>query len=264
MLESDPVTLAYAAGRAAFPEVVLDLAEFNQVVAGLDPAHLAANGADVYLAVAGARGDERAIRQLDDLLRAVAGAVRRFDRSEAFVGEILQRVRIHLLVRDGATPPRLTRYDGRASLRVWLGVCATRMALHVLRGDRHAKEIATDWSDELAALPTGQSELETVRARYADIFSGAWREACAELPARQKAVLKMCFVEGRSLESVAAAYAVHRVTVWRWLEDAKRRLLDGTRVRLLERLELDAPGTHSLIELVQSQIDLGLSVLDAS
>jgi RNA polymerase sigma-70 factor (ECF subfamily) len=254
---------AYADGSAAYPDVALDRAAFGAAVAAMPPsvASTLTHGAELFLAIAGVAGDPAALRHVDDLLAEARPSLRRYDPTDAFAAEVLQRVRIHLFVASEGAPPRLARYDGRASLRAWLGVCATRMGLYVLRTIRNRHEVG-DWTEEIVAVPTGQPELEEVRARYADAFGAAWREACAALSARHRSVLRMCFVENCPIETIAATYGVHRVTVWRWLDDAKQKLLDGTRARLGERLTPDDPGTQSLLELVRSQLDLGLSQLD--
>ncbi|HET9993312.1 MAG TPA: hypothetical protein VFQ65_32470, partial [Kofleriaceae bacterium] len=160
---------------------------------------------------------------------------------------------------EGDAMPRIAMFDGRASLRAWVGTCAVRMALYVMRGARNTKEV--EWSDVIAELPTGHAELDAVRAKYADAFRTAWRDACAQLSARHRSILRMLFVEGTSIDHIAATYAVHRVTVWRWLEDAKTRVLEETRVRLGELLPASDSGTASLLSLIGSQLDLGLSVL---
>lgn len=265
--------VAYRAGLAAWPGVGLSRDAFSAHVRGLraaghplmTAATAAAHGADLFLTAACARGDAAALRFFDGILRSGSGVLARYGTDAAWIDDVLQRVRIHLLVADADSgrPPRIGVYDGRASLRAWLSVCTVRMGLYVLRERRGAREITGEWSERIAELPVGHPELEAVRARYADVFAAAWRSTCAELPARQRAVLRMCFAEGHSIESVAAAYAVHRVTVWRWLEEAKKRLLDGTRARLSAALPADAPGTRSLLELVGSQLELGLSQLEA-
>ena len=252
----------YAAGRAAYPAVELAPTRFEVVLTERGIGDAVAHAADLFLAVAAGEGDATAQRELERLLAEAAPSLRRYDPSEAFVADVLQRVRIHLFVATPDAAARITRYDGRASLRAWLGVCVTRMGLHVLRTVRNAREVPTEWADELAAVACDQPELEEVRARYADIFAAAWRAACAALPVRQRSLLRMCIVEGCTVEHAAATYQVHRVTVWRWLEDAKQKLLDGTRAELGERLAPEDPGTQSLLELVRSQLDLGLSLLD--
>lgn len=259
---SDAIGQAFRAGRAAWPGVALELDRFSDRADAIPADRLAAHGADLYLCAACVAQDPAALRHFDTQLARALPAARRYCPDPAAEAEVLQRVRIHLLVSEGSAPPRIALYDGRAALPTWLGVCVTRMALYLARSVRNAPEVASDWCDVIAALPTGQPELEAVRARYAALFSDAWRRAADELTARQRALLRMCFVEGSSVETIAAVYAVHRVTVWRWLEQAKQALLDRTRELLAEALPADAPGTQSLLELIGSQLDLGLSQLD--
>jgi RNA polymerase sigma-70 factor (ECF subfamily) len=262
---SDSIGHAFRAGQAAWPGVGLDLDRFAERVAACSGAGLAAHGADLYLCAACAQHDPVALRYFDAQLARALPAARRYCPDRTAEQELLQRTRIHLLVvADGAAAPRVALYDGRASLATWIGVCLTRMALYMARSARNSPEIATpEWSDVVASLPTGQPELEAVRAHYAELFQRAWRTAAAELTSRPRTLLAMCFVEGCSIETIATTYAVHRVTIWRWLEQAKQALLDRTRELLAEALPADAPGTKSLLDLVRSQIDLVLSQLDA-
>ncbi|MBA3455664.1 MAG: hypothetical protein H0T42_21395 [Deltaproteobacteria bacterium] len=261
---SQAIAQAFAEGSAAYPTVALGREQFASALSTRDDISLPiTHGADLFLAIAGSVGDPAALGRVDAILTDAAPSLRRYDSSDSFLTEVLQRVRISMLISEGASAPRIARYDGRASLGAWLGVCVMRMGLYVLRTHRNAREVPTEWVDELAAMPTAHPELEAVRDRYAETFGAAWRGACAALPARQRAVLRMCFVECCSIETIAATYGVHRVTVWRWLEDAKQKLLDGTRARLDERLRPDDPSTQSLLTLVRSKLDLGLSQLHA-
>ena len=247
-------------GQRAWPNLLVD-----KVAARALPPTVSdetQHAADLYLALGCALGEPAALRLLEThVLADVARAIRRYDANPAFIAEALQRVRIQLLVPEGSDPPRIARFDGRASLRAWIGTCAVRMALYLMRGTRNAKEIAVDWPDVIAEVPTGHAELEAVRGRYAEAFRTAWRAACEQLPPRQRTVLRMCFVEGASIEHIAKTYAVHRVTVWRWLEDAKRNVLAAMRAQLEQIVPAREPSTASLLSLIGSQLDLGLSVL---
>jgi len=259
-----PVERAFARGREAWPAIILSEAQFAERATTIDEAHLAAHAAELYLCVACAVHDPAALRELDGLLKRALPLARRYCPDAAAEQELLQRTRIHLLVPVADAPPRIAIYDGRAALATWLGVVVTRMALYLARTNRNAPEIATEWFDVVASLPTGQPELEAVRERYAALFNGAWRRAANTLTSRQRTLLAMCFVERCSIETIAATYAVHRVTVWRWLEQAKEALLTRTRELLVSELPADAPGTQSLLELVGSQLDLGLSAFVAA
>lgn len=250
---------AYREGRTAWPDVALDLLAFTARTAALTDDNLAAHGTDIFLAVGCLTNDASALRHFDEELSRVVPAARRYCADADEVNELLQRVRIHLLVPSDDAPARIAVYDGRASLAAWLSVVTTRMALYLARGKRNAIEIPSEWFDVVSNLPTGQPELELVRTRYAEVFNQAWRAAARELTPRQRALLGLCFVECASIDTIAATYAVHRVTVWRWLEQAKQQLLAGTRAQLLRTLPDNAPGTESLLDLVHSQLDLGLS-----
>lgn len=250
----------WRAGQLVWPNLFVDKAAARRL--GAELASVPAHPADVYLALGCAVGDGLALQLFErDVLTDAARAIRRYDPDPAFVAEALQRMRIHMLVGETGQPPRIARYDGRASLRAWIGTCAVRIALMLMRGARNAKEISVEWPDVIADLPTGHGELDAVRVRYADAFRKAWRRACAELPPRHRTILRMAFVEGASVEQIAATYAVHRVTVWRWLEDAKARVLAETRVQLGQLLPAADPGTASLLDMIGSRLDLGLSVL---
>jgi hypothetical protein len=54
---------------------------------------------------------------------------------------------------------------------------------------------------------------------------------------------------------------VHRATCARWIEAARAKILRGIREHLREALGLGSAELESAIELVRSQLDLGLSKL---
>ena len=246
-------------GQVAWPKLFVDKRAIRPLLPGTPTTD---HAEDRYLVIGLANGDATALQIFETtVLDHAARAIRRYDSNHAFVTEVLQRVRIHLLVSDGGLLPRIAGYDGRAPLRAWVGTAAVRMALYLMRGTRNARETSLDWPDVIAELPSGHAELDEVRAKFADAFRTAWRESCAELNARHRAILRMSFIEGATIDHIAATYAVHRVTVWRWLEDAKTTVLDATRRRLRERLPASDPTAASLIDLIGSQLELGLSVL---
>jgi RNA polymerase sigma-70 factor len=255
----DVIDEIWRRGRAAWPNLFVD----KQIIRpSLPDTPTAQHAEDRYLVIGCASGDPIALQILEDtVLAPAARTIRRYDANQAFVDEVLQRVRIHLLVADPGQRQRILGYDGRAALRAWVGTCAVRMALYLMRGTRNLRESPLDWPDVIADLPTGHAELDEVRAKFAAAFREAWRESCAELAARHRAILRMSFVEGASIQHIAATYAVNRVTVWRWLEDAKTTVLDATRRRLRARLSAGDPSAASLLDLIGSQFELGLSVL---
>jgi RNA polymerase sigma-70 factor (ECF subfamily) len=105
------------------------------------------------------------------------------------------------------------------------------------------------------------AEAVLLKQRYAGEFNVAFREAFASIPEEQRSLLRRHFVEGATLEELAAAAGVHRATVARRIAAARQAILAGARRRLSERLALRPEDVDSLMGLMRSQLDLCLSSL---
>ena len=259
----EAVRAAWEAGRATWPEIHIELDRFAAHVAAATPEALGRHGPDLYLACACAAGEPRALRAFDDqILVPAARAVRTIDDATAFADEVCQRVRASLLVGDGALRPRIVDYAGRGPLRAWVGVAAVRHALMLRRGQQRAREVSDeDWTGALSAASTGNPELDLLKKEHAVAFGQALRETAAGLELRLRAVLRMAFVDGLSIDEIGAAYGVHRATAARWIGRARDELFSGTRAKLAERLKLSPSELDRVTALVQSQLDVSLSTL---
>ena len=226
---------------------------------GVDEVRLAARGVDLILAHAAASGDRAALAELErTTFRSVRDTIHRYTRDAARTDDVVQRLRVHLLVSEpGGAPPRLTRYDGRSALGAWVGMCGVRLALHALRERRAANEVELDWSHAVTELPIDDPALARLCAAHRDRVAAALGTACMELPRRERAIVRLLFVEGASLDTVARMYQVHRVTVWRWVEAARAQLAS----ELKRRLGDVGSDTSALLAWVDSQIDLSLDAV---
>lgn len=258
------IAQAMAAGAAAHPAVALAADAFTARAAAIEPAALAAHAAELYLAWACLAGDAVALRWFDDeVVRPAGDGVRGIDRAPAFVDEVRQRVRTHLLVGDGT--PRLADYAGRGPLRAWVAVAAVRTALMMRRAQGRKREVADDeWAGALSLVATGNPELDLLKQQHAEAFAAALRDAALGLEPRLRAVLAMHFTEGLSIDEIGAVYAVHRATAARWVQRAKDELHAATRALLTERLGLTPSEIERVAALVQSQLDVSLSQLFAA
>jgi RNA polymerase sigma-70 factor (ECF subfamily) len=263
-MSSSALDAALAAATARWPGLDVSRAAIERTLAdaGVDETRLTARGAEVILAHAAALGDEVATKAFDrEGLAPLRGVIHRYTRTAPRTEEVLQRLRIHLLVADGDRRPRAALFDGRGALAAWLGMCATRLALYYLRGERNQREVASEWSDAIAELPAGDPLIEAARERHGATVSAALRDACLALPRRQRALLRLVFIEGASMDDLASVYQVHRVTAWRWVHDAQLALRAQVEDTLRRELGDSFDTTSGLVGWVGDQVELSLSAL---
>ena len=183
-----------------------------------------------------------------ELLPDVRGAVAKL--SGDLVDDVLQRVREKLLVGQ----PRIVEYRGRGSLAAWIQVIAIREALMVRRSRRRERPL-TD--DALVVAVESDPALALTKRTHREAFAASFRAAIARLAPRDRTLLRLSFVDAVGTEQLARLYRVHRVTMFRWLCDARARLLDGIRDELAERTGVGPDDIDSLIRAVASSLDLG-------
>jgi RNA polymerase sigma-70 factor (ECF subfamily) len=252
---------AWRAGQAAWPGIELTLESFIAFVR--DPEGVSRFPADLYLAAACVDGNRSASDAFErEVLPAATAAIQSIDPARAFVDEALQQLRAGLFVGNGM--PKLAHYTGRGPLRAWVGVSAARVALMMMRSQKRQREVSLEddeWTHTLAAISTANPELELLKQQYAAAFSGALRDAIAALEPRLRAVLRMSFVDGASIDEIGTVYNVHRATAARWVQRACDEVQDRTRELLAERLALSATELDRMTALVRSQLDVSLSQL---
>jgi RNA polymerase sigma-70 factor (ECF subfamily) len=103
--------------------------------------------------------------------------------------------------------------------------------------------------------------LAGVKQRYRDEFRIAFGEAAAQLTDRERTLLRYRFVDDLSIDEIGALYRVHRATVARWIAAIRESLFEGTRTRLMARLELDEPEVDSVLRLIDSQLDVSTNAI---
>ncbi len=181
----------------------------------------------------------------------------------AFLEDVCQQVRIHLLVGTSEVGPRLAEYSGRGTLLSWIRVIAVRMAL---RQGSPAREAATEnLLAALEAIPaTGSdAELDLIKRHSRHEFRQAVREAFSSLAAEQRNLIRLHFIEELSTTEMAPLFQVNQSTISRRLKSARQAIFDETKRLLQERLGLSTQEFHSLLHVIDSQLDISLGqVLD--
>ncbi|HCF60833.1 MAG TPA: transcriptional regulator [Myxococcales bacterium] len=209
---------------------------------------------DLCLATACARGEPAALalfeRQLVPDARAALLARR---LSPETVEDALQALRQKLFV-GGAGPGKIADYSGRGPLATWVRMAAIRTALNLVRETR--RDVPIEQAPLAAlAMPAAPPELGFVKARYRGDFKACFEAAFAALEPRGRTLLKLQLIDGLTTTKIARIYRVDASTVRRWLIEARRALLEGTRSALAQRLNLDAGELDSLVAALVTQLD---------
>jgi RNA polymerase sigma-70 factor (ECF subfamily) len=231
-----------------------------RLVAGAQKLELAARAADLFLAAACVAGDRKAIEVFDARLPTIVRpALAKLRFAESDDAEILQRVRVALLIGVDGDRPGLTRYSGRGDLRAYVRAAAVRIALK--RAQRETQPGASDPGEVLALLPDAHDspELALLKHRYRDLLGTAFASAVTALARRDRTLLRQHYVDGLSLDVLAPLHRVHRSTCARWLEAARAKILRGIRRHLFDAPGLDAGELERAVALVSSQLELSLS-----
>lgn len=220
---------------------------------------------DFALASLAAAGHDEALERVyTQHAETAARAVRSARVQSALAEDVLAKVWERVLVgtREGAAPS-IASYSGRGALGAWLHVSVVRDAHHAARA---AARFTDDPEDEDADARLGSAaggELEYMKGLYAEAFGRAFRAALASLDPRHRSVLRSTYVEGLSADKLAQLYGVHRVTVARWLGDARLALAGEARRLLAASLALPTEESESILRLIRSRLDVSLRALDA-
>jgi RNA polymerase sigma-70 factor (ECF subfamily) len=267
----DALEVAWAAARAAWPELALDRERFAAHLAARatdgDPAAVLAalHVEDLYLACACEAGDAAALAAFERRHRDDARVVLRIDASPAFLDEVQQQLRLHLFVRQ---PPKIAEYSGRGALAAWVRVVALRLGQMCKRAqlrDPAPPAAFADADSDDAELAGEDPELDHIKRRYQREFNEAVAQAVRNLPPRERTILRLNVIDRLNIDKIGGLYGVHRATVAAWIASARRAILDETRRQLQETLALDGSGLDSLIGLLRSRLDVSLSqLLDGS
>ncbi|MBL8957873.1 MAG: sigma-70 family RNA polymerase sigma factor [Myxococcaceae bacterium] len=251
------------AGRAAWPAVNVEPAELirhvaSRLAADSDLARL--HAADLYLAYGCLAQDAAALEAIDRLAATNVPAVLGQLPPGLAADEVLQRLRVKLLVWNKETAPAITTYSGKGPLVPFMRAAAVRLVQDHLRRGAGQREVAAS-DDALLETPAAAGDLDTqlLKARFAPEFKAAFQEALTTLSPRDLNILRMTYLDGVSPEEIGRVYQTHRTTVWRWLNTCREELLSQTRKKLAERVKVNDGELSSLMNAVQSQLDVSIN-----
>jgi len=252
----------FAKARDANADIVVSEDDFvAHVRARATPPVTAETAAQLYFALACVRGDPAALRGFEARCAPVLlRMARRAKLGDADANDLVQRLRMHLLVGTEGSPPKLAEYSGRGDLAAWLRVVALRAAVRAARG-----AAAGEGEDEdaiLAALSSGDDpELSYLKAVYRSAFREAFAAAIASLDAPLRTLLRQHLVDGLTIDELAPIYGVHRATAARRLQEARETLLARVRREFAQRARVSDREMNSVLRLVESRFNVTLKRL---
>lgn len=256
---------ARTAGQAAWPGLPLTDDEFlrylaerlpegTDLTAALEPLH----AADLHLACACALGKARALDAFERYCLAELPAVlTRFSASPEFHDEVRQAVRERLFVCQPGARARIEDYGGRGALVGWVRVIAVRIAVDRLR--QQGKQPLAVEEDVLSSLAIGaDTELHLLAQRYGDEVKAAFRAAFAALSAAERNLLRLHYLDGLTIDEIAAMKRVHRSTAARRIVRSCELVAAQAQQILVAKLGIEASQVHSVMRLLRSHLDLSL------
>lgn len=212
----------------------------------------ALDAAGLYLCCGCAGQDAAALSAFDEVLHAAARGALARTRANVALDEVVQALRVQLLVKHGAEPLKLEAWSGRAPLRAWLSTLAARRAFDLTKSKREA--LATTAPDEPVA--SGDPERHVVAADQRAKVQHALAAGLATLTPRQRALLRLSVVEKLSIDDLAPMFGSARSTVARWLDEARAAVGLATRAELAHHLD-----ASTIESLLHQSLDLSLERL---
>jgi RNA polymerase sigma-70 factor (ECF subfamily) len=249
--------------RAIHPDVSTDLGDFvGKILArgDLDEERLLRlRASDLWLACACARGDRRALELFDELFggefdvvfgRARVHGVDRDDFRQA------SREKLFAISRPGgsiAAAPKIADYSGEGDLRNWLRVMLTRTLLDLARKRR---ETPVEEAPAEIPAPTGDPEIDYMKARYREAFRSAFEVAARGLEPEDRNLLRQHFAQGLGIDRLAALHRIHRATAARRITRARDLLLARTRAELRARLGVRDVELDSVMRVLGGEVEV--------
>ncbi|MBL8955915.1 MAG: hypothetical protein JNK82_34390 [Myxococcaceae bacterium] len=227
-----------------------------QVERGLDAVH-----PDLYFAAALTLRQPAALARFADLYRPKLLAQLSRGNDRALAEDIVAAVEERLLV-GGPRGARIADYSGRGSLERFVRAVAANELLNGVRGVH--PEPLTDAMVERFADAARNPELAAVSRESRRAFAGALHEALKALAARDRLLLRLHAVEGATISELGLMFEVHKVTAFRWLEEARLRLRNETRRRLRDAYALGEAELDSLLGGSSATLEVSLKSIFTS
>ena len=205
---------------------------------------------ELVLARACAAGNEQAweafLMQYRETLYGAAYSITKQEAAGRELADSLYADLYGTVEREGVRQSRLNSYTGRGSLAGWLrSVLAQRFVDGYRRSSRQVS-----LEDENAERIPAVKEDSTPNLQQIETVSVAIREVFSKLPAEDRMLLALYYMDGRTLMQIARMMGVHESTASRKLSQLTRNLKKG----LLKQLERGGMSRSAAEEAMQADV----------
>jgi RNA polymerase sigma-70 factor (ECF subfamily) len=249
--------------------------------------------ADLYLALACARGNESAWWEFDRRYRSfVERLARHLLTTRADADEVIDHIYAELFgtrIVDGVRLSKFRTYSGRGTLQGWLRAVVSHAVIDFYR--RRQDEIPLDKLEEsgeeskmrhsrLAHAHRAEESMlaNLVRERYRNVTKAALDQALASLDDHEKLLLLYYHVDGLKLREIARLVQepmspirawfqrrarsgrVHESTVMRWLEKAYEKVSDAFATELERKHGLSAEEIEICMSIATEDLGQGVNL----
>jgi len=250
------VRLRFALGAEAFADHLIERGRAAEVPAGDLLAHAGRLSLDdLYLATACARGEEKAWEECASRHFAFIRDFARRYLPEAEARDLGDEVIAGLWQRG-----KIARFDGRSTLRTWLGAVTAHAALNALKASR--RRVPAE-SGELRSgresrelLPAGGPTDDEARGILRDLVG----EAIRRLPSEDKLLLLLRYEQGLTLDEMTAVVGGSKSTMNRRLTRTCTDLRAALEAQARERFGETTDVLRAGVELGDLDLDLAALV----
>jgi RNA polymerase sigma-70 factor (ECF subfamily) len=201
---------------------------------------------DLFLASACAAGDRVAWEYfVDDYLPLLKSLAVKACGNSSEGDDLAQEVTTKLLKnRD-----RLAGYNGRGSLANWLRVAVSHAAIDRFRRMNRLTSLNSFEENQAEAhFPRSgnQDETETLDSRWGPVLSKVAEDCLRALPARDRLLLSLYYLQSIPLRDIGRQFGVHEATASRWLDRLRNEIRKEVERVLRKKHGLRAGEIHSL------------------
>lgn len=202
---------------------------------------------DLYLAAACASGDERAwtefVETYRNFVRRFAGRVLQephaSDVADEVIADLWQRRRISL-------------YEGRSSLRTWLGTVVSNAAINA----SEAAKVRDRREDAAQIRAVSDPEREADKSDRSSKIARLLADAVAQQPFEDQLLILLYYEQGLTLDEIGPVVGLSKAALSRRLKRIRETLVEITDGLARERLGTTARSLAAGLDLSRLDLDL--------